>query len=133
MRPASLKKYQAILNIGLQKSKQQVRPVYRDIRYADPKHIVMVDVIHNEINTKADVLCIDGDREHVRPLKEPEEIREPVKVRIPRDYLKAIIDNVAPGGDVLLTAGTDCVLKIEALLDDETEIRAWIAPRIENE
>lgn len=133
MRTASLKRYQSILNIGLKKSEQQVRPVFRDIRYIDPKHIVMVDVRHKANGDVDQALAFDGKNEAVRFPKTPEEIWEPVEVHISRDYLKAIIDNIAPGTTIDLRVGTDYPLRIDGLLDDETEIRAWIAPRIENE
>ena len=133
MRSASLKRYQSILNIGLKKSEQQVRPTDKDIRYIDAKHIVMVDVRHKANGGVDQALAFNGKDEAARFPKAPEEIREPADVHISRDYLKAIIDNIAPGTTIDLRVGTDYPLRIDGLLDDETEIRAWIAPRIEKE
>ena len=129
----TLKRYQAILNIGLKKSEQQVRPTDRDIRYIDAKHIVMVDVLHNANNGIEKVLAFEGKTECTRYPKTPEEIGDPATIHISRDYLKAIIDGIAPGTTIKMTVGTDYPLRIDGLLDAETACRAWIAPRIENE
>lgn len=133
MKPATLKRYQAILNLGLKKSKQQIRPVDKNIRYINPEHTVMVDVFHHDKVDEDPSVAFEGGHEIDKLPKTPSEITGPMIVHISRDYLKGIIDNIAPGTEVMLTIGTDYPLKIYGLLDVETAVRAWIAPRIENE
>lgn len=133
MKPTTLKRYQAILNLGLKKSEQQIRPVDKNIRYINPEHTVMVDVIHHDKVDEDPSVAFDGDHEIDKLPKTPSEIPGPIVVHISSDYLKDIINNIAPGTDVIVTIGTDHPLKIYGLLDVETAVRAWIAPRIENE
>ena len=127
---ASLKRFNNLTNIGMKPKDQSVKPTDCDLVYMDPAHVCYVEIIH--ATTDFDKRSFVGTEERAVNAEIPFP-QDAAVVHVDVEYLKAIVDNLAPKTTVKLTLGTDYPLKIEGLLDASANVKAFIAPRIENE
>ena len=111
----SVKRYMQLMNIGVKAKDMTPKPFGVNVNYITQP-----------------ALCFEGDheREKAVTIVEPS---ESCSAMYNVDYLRKIIDNLAPGTVVKLTIGDDYPLKIEGLIDAETHVTAYLAPYIEPE
>ena len=127
MKASTVKKLDALLNIGVPAAKQENRTIYKSVEYVDPYHIIMVRA---EINPEGTHMSFVGtDEGSVKTDGVMKITSEYPRMHCDRKYLLDVLTNL-DSETVSLQLNEDSCIRIEGKVED-CEITAIIAPRIE--
>lgn len=127
MKAATVKKLDALLNIGVPAAKQENRTIYRSVKYVDPMHVIMVRA---EINPEGTEMSFVGtDEGDVKTDGVMEITAGYPRMHVDRKYLLDVLTNL-DCETVSLQLNEDAPIRIEGRVE-ECDVTAIIAPRIE--
>ena len=127
MKTATVKKLDALLNIGVPAAKQENRTIYRSVKYVDPAHIIMVRA---EIKPEGTEMSFVGtDEGDVKTDGVMEVTAGYPRMHVDRRYLLDVLTNL-DCETVSLQLNEDAPIRIEGRVE-ECDVTAIIAPRIE--
>lgn len=127
MKAATVKKLDALLNIGVPAAKQENRTIYKSVKYVDPAHIIMVRA---EINPEGTEMSFVGQNEgDVKTDKVMDITAGYPRMHCDRRYLLDVLTNL-DCETVSLQLNEDAPIRIEGRVE-ECDVTAIIVPRIE--